>query len=103
MHIENFRRMLEDMEYVAAEFHPVVPGEGSYADVCFYIATENRHEVISVAYERTKEDPTLHFTRMYVLQGAFYDLVESILTASLQCNQFKYLRVFEGNRLFKSK
>lgn len=101
--INEFRKMLEDMKYVAAEIQPVVPGEGSFPEVSFYIATEDAHEVMVVAYERTEEDPSLHFSRMYVMKGSFDDLIDDILTSSLKCNQFKYLRIFEGNRFFKSK
>lgn len=101
--INEFRSMLEDEKYVAAEIHPVVPGEGSFPEVSFYIAAEDRHEVLVITYEKTEEDPSLHFSRMYVMKGYFDDLIEDILTASLKYNQFNYLRVFEGNRFFKSK
>ena len=103
MDINEFRKMLEDMKYVAAEIQPVVIGEGSFPEVSFYIATEDAHEVMVVAYERTEETPYLHFSRMYKMKGSFDDLIDDILTSSLKCNQFKYLRIFDGNRFFKSK
>lgn len=102
MDINELRMMLEDMKYVAAEIQPVAPGEGSFPEVSFYIATED-NEVLVITYERTEENPSLHFSKMYVMKGYFDHLIEDILIASLKCNQFKYLRIFDGNRFFKSK
>lgn len=100
MDINEIRDFLNSEGYIAAEIVPATPGDGGFSDVQFYIATNDIHQTMVITYIRTEENPSLHFSSLHSIIGNFYDHISDLLMASITCNQFKSIKMYEGTRYY---